>query len=137
MAYEPGERGPYPVGVRTEEWRDDNNGISYPVEIYYPATSEYVGIDLDPAQQDTFENLWEPGAYLKQAAVRDATPPRMPSVHHQHAWLVRLPREFTYLSTHLASHGYLVVSPTSPEVRPQTSRRSSPIRDRGQTREAA
>lgn len=115
MAYEPGERGPYPVGVRTEEWRDDNNGISYPVEIYYPATSEYVGIDLDPAQQDTFENLWEPGAYLKQAAVRDATPApdAFPYIINMHGWSgFRV--EFTYLSTHLASHGYLVVSPDIP-----------------------
>lgn len=113
--YEPLKRGPYPVGVRTEEWRDEANGISYPVEIYYPATSAYAGHDLDPAMQDTFENLWEPGAWLKQAAIRDADAEAgsYPYIINMHGWSgFRV--EFTYLSTHLASHGYLVVSPDIP-----------------------
>lgn len=120
--YKPWERGPYAVGVRTEQWRDDENGITYPVEIYYPATEAYRGLDLDPDHQDAFENLWEPGSQLKQAAVRDAemVTDRFPYIINMHGWSgFRV--EFTYLSTHLASHGYLVVSPdiptsTAPEV---------------------
>ena len=115
MAYAPLERGPHPVGVRTEEWRDEANGIVYPVEIYYPATSDHAGRDLDPACQDVFENLWEPGIWLRQAAIRDAdmAPGRFPYIINMHGWSgFRV--EFTYLSTHLASHGYLVVSPDIP-----------------------
>lgn len=110
--YDPLPRGPFPVGVRTEEWRDETNDITYPVEIYYPATSAYAGQDLDSAHQDSFENLWEPGVFLSQAAVRDADPEpgEYPYIINMHGWSgFRV--EFTYLSTHLASHGYLVVSP--------------------------
>lgn len=110
--YQPLQRGPHPVGVRTEEWADAEHGISYPVEIYYPASPEYQGQDLDPAAQDTFENLWEPGVMLSQAAVRDAEPlaGEFPYIINMHGWSgFRV--EFTYLSTHLASHGYLVVAP--------------------------
>ena len=113
--YEPLNRGPHPVGVRTEEWTDEANGISYPVEIYYPAAAEHAGSDLDPDQQDTFENLWEPGVWLKQAAIRDAAMAdgEFPYIINMHGWSgFRV--EFTYLSTHLASHGYLVVSPDIP-----------------------
>lgn len=113
--YEPLKRGPHPVGVRTEQWHDDVNDITYPVEIYYPATATYAGRDLNPDHQDTFENLWEPGIWLKQAAVRDAdmAPGHFPYIINMHGWSgFRV--EFTYLSTHLASHGYLVVSPDIP-----------------------
>ena len=114
-SYQPLERGPHAVGVRTAEWRDEEHGITYPVEIYYPATAAYAGRDLDPAQQDTFENLWEPGVWLKQAAIRDAemADGSFPYIINMHGWSgFRV--EFTYLSTHLASHGYLVVSPDIP-----------------------
>jgi dienelactone hydrolase len=113
--YQPLARGPYPVGVRTEAWHDAEYGITYPVEIYYPATAEYAGADVDPTQQDSFENQWEPGVILRQAAVRDAQPltGEFPYVITMHGWSgFRV--EFTYLSTHLASHGYLVVSPDIP-----------------------
>lgn len=115
LDYRPLQRGPHPVGVRTEVWRDEANDVAYTVEIYYPATAENAGADVDPARQDTFENLWEPGVMLKQAAVRDAAPEagEFPYIINMHGWSgFRV--EFTYLSTHLASHGYLVVSPDIP-----------------------
>ena len=74
MAYDPIARGPHPVGVRTETWRDARSGLDFVVEIYYPATDQVAGHDLDEATQDSFENQWEPGKWLRQAAVRDATP---------------------------------------------------------------
>ena len=113
--YDPLPRGPHPVGVRTEQWRDEANDITYPVEIYYPATEAIRGQDLDPAYQDSFENLWEAGVMLQQAAVRDAEPlpGEFPYIINMHGWSgFRV--EFTYLNTHLASHGYLVVSPDIP-----------------------
>ncbi len=114
-AYRPLERGPHPVGVRTEEWVDAEHGIAYAVEIYYPAENRYRGQDLDASLQDEFENQWEPGARLRQAAIRnaDAAPGAFPYIINMHGWSgFRV--EFTYLSTHLASHGYLVVAPDIP-----------------------
>lgn len=110
--YDPLLRGPHPVGVCTEQWRDGASGITYPVEIYYPASPDLAGRDLDPAEQDSFENQWEPGTSLKQAALRDVdmAPGEFPYVINMHGWSgFRV--EFTYISTHLASHGYFVVSP--------------------------
>lgn len=115
MSYDPLKRGPHPVGVRTEVWNDDATGESYTVEIYYPATAEFAGADLDPEREDAFENQWDPGVILKQAAVReaDALEGEFPFVLNMHGWSgFRV--EFTYINTHLASHGYLVVSPDMP-----------------------
>lgn len=115
MNYDPIARGPHPVGVRTQTWQDADSGLDFLVEIYYPASAELRGHDLDEATQDSFENLWEPGSQLRQAAVRDAEPlsGAFPYIINMHGWAgFRL--EFTYLSTHLASHGYLVVSPDIP-----------------------
>lgn len=115
MTYNPVARGPHPVGVRTETWEDADSGLSFVVEIYYPATDESAGQDLREATQDTFENQWEPGNWLRQAAVRDAAPMpgSFPLIINMHGW-AGFRVEFTYLSTHLASHGYLVVSPDIP-----------------------
>lgn len=120
MSYAPLTRGQHPVGVRTETWTDAENGNDYVVEIYYPADSAFTGKDLDATTQDEFENLWVPGEYLRQAAVRDASPSEgeYPYVINMHGW-AGFRREFTYLSTHLASHGYLVVSPDVPHSNSQ------------------
>ena len=114
-AYDPLPRGPHPVGVRTEVWTDTEHNISYPVEIYYPADQSLAGRDLIEAEQDSFENLWEPGVWQRQAALRDAEAAggTFPYIINMHGW-AGFRVEFTYLSTHLASHGYLVVSPDVP-----------------------
>ena len=113
--YRPLDRGPSPVGIRTEVWRDNANDVDYTVEIYYPATAAHQGMDLDPMRQDRFENQWDPGVILQQSAVRDAEPEagEFPYIINMHGWS-GFRTEFTYLSTHLASHGYLVVSPDIP-----------------------
>lgn len=120
MSYSPLERGQHPVGVRTETWIDAENGNDYVVEIYYPAHASLQGKDLDPATQDEFENLWVAGSYLKQSALRDvaAASGEFPLIINMHGW-AGFRREFTYLSTHLASHGYLVVSPDVPHSHSQ------------------
>lgn len=118
MSYDPFERGPHPVGVRTSLWRDDDRDRSLPVEVWYPATEQFVGKDLDAKTQDTFVPGWAAGeeteevALARQAAVRDAD--MTPGPHHLvllvHGW-AGYRREATFIGTHLASHGYLVVSP--------------------------
>ena len=109
-------RSPHPVGVKTETWTDEARGRSLPVEIWYPATADHAGADLDSATQDTFAAVWttddmEETPMVHQAAVRDATPAALPGqlVLFSHGFAGHR-REATYLCTHLASHGYVVVS---------------------------
>ena len=114
--YDPFTRGPHPVGVRSESWLDSARNRELPVEIWYPATSNYTGADTDPARQDTFPAVWTAGddttpPPMRQAAVRDATPAALPGrfVLFTHGYAGHR-REGTYLCTHLASHGYVVAS---------------------------
>lgn len=112
--YEPFVRGKAPVGVRTTEWRDTARSRTLPIEIYYPANQGYFGSDLDPAEQDVFTNagsMLGDGVLRKQAALRDAEPAAgdFPILLYAHGYSGDR-REFSGLCTHLASHGYRVVS---------------------------
>jgi len=106
-------RGAHPVGVVTRRWTDGSRGRTLPVEIYYPAADAYAGQDLDPRTQDEF---LPPGGFTgtqpkKQAAVRDAKerPGSHPVVLFAHGYAGDR-RECGFLCTHLASHGFRVVS---------------------------
>ncbi len=79
MAYNPFERGSYPAGVRSEKWTDEKNGYTLEMEIWYPATAKYKGMDLNPATKDRFDPIFvlegdDPDEMDKpmQDAVRDA-----------------------------------------------------------------
>ncbi len=128
MTYDPFPRGPFPVGVQTRTWTDAQRERSLPVEIWYPASDVHRGQDLDPSTWDVFTPGWASQAVaaeemVHQLAVRDAQWRRgHPSqlVLLIHGW-AGFRREATFLGTHLASHGYVVVSPdvlgtTYPEV---------------------
>ena len=114
MAYDPFERGRFPVGVRTENWHDERRDRALTVEIWYPARDEHRGQDLDAGTQDAFTvdgMSGSDGSRARQAAVRDAGP-RTEAFHvvllvHGYAGHRR---ESTFMGTHLASHGFLVVS---------------------------
>ena len=117
-AYDPFARGPHPVGVRSETFTDTARNRALPVEIWYPAAAEHAGDDLDPAAQDAYTAIWltadmDPTnpPLIPQAAVRGATPLGLPGqlVLFAHGYAGHR-REATYLCTHLASHGYVVVS---------------------------
>lgn len=120
--YDPFGRGPFPVGVRTVDVTDPARARTLPVEVWYPAAAQYAGSDRDPTRWDTYEVL--PGApTAHQEAVRDAEPAPEPGtalVVFSHG-LAGHRRQSTFLTTHLASHGYVVVAPdhvgnTLPEV---------------------
>lgn len=128
--YDPFTRGPFPVGVETQTWTDAARERTLTVEIWYPCTDAYVGQDLDPAAMDWFVPGWAadgvstPEELVPQQAVRDAewraAEEPFPLVLLIHGW-AGFRRESTFLGTHLASHGYVVVSPdvggtTFPEV---------------------
>lgn len=111
MAYDPFVRGPFPVGVcsgqTADPLRDDR---PLPFEIWYPAASDYHGLDIDPSTQDAFTLIPNSPA-LRQAAVRGATARagRYPLVLFSHTSAGHR-RQSSFLCTHLASHGYLVAA---------------------------
>lgn len=110
MVYDPFARGHHPVGVATVELVDAARDRRLSVEVWYPADAAHAGADLDPARRDRYTLL--PGFPEPwQLAVRDATPaagPR-PLVVFSHGFAGHR-RQSTFFTTHLASHGYVVVS---------------------------
>jgi predicted dienelactone hydrolase len=112
MPYDPFPRGAAPVGVRSLELVDAARaGRRLALEVWYPAAAEHAGRDLDDATCDRFEIA--PGLpAAAQRAVRGAAPAagRFPLVAYFHGATGHR-REATELTTHLASHGYVVASP--------------------------
>lgn len=109
--YDPFERGPSPVGVRTFNWNDparDDRPLT--VEVWYPATETYRGKDVAEATRDAYDLIpgFPPGW---QEAVRDAAPrvERSPLVVFSHGFGAHR-RQSTFFCTHLASHGYVVAA---------------------------
>jgi predicted dienelactone hydrolase len=110
QSYEPFRRGRFPVGVRTIEVsaRADRR---LPVELWYPATDDARGRDVDAAHRDTY-NMFPGAPTAWQLAVRDAAPRKgnFPAVVFSHGFGGHR-RQSTFLCTHLASHGYFVAAP--------------------------
>ncbi len=101
-------RGAFPVGVRTGQLA--RNGRALPYEVWYPATSRSFGQDLSPITRDRFSVL--PNTpQLSQAGVRDAEiePGQYPLIVFSHTSAGHR-RQSTFLTTHLASHGYVVAA---------------------------
>ena len=123
--YDPFIRGRFPVGVRTFEALDPARNRRFPCEIWYPAAAQYAGRDLAAETQDVF-SAPPGGTPHKQAAVRDAavrpgTYPLIVYSHHSGGHR----RAATFLSTHLASHGYVVAALDHSEVvAPELARRN-------------
>lgn len=105
-------RGPHPVGVMSYEASDPARaGRKVSLELWYPAEASICGQDLRESTQDhyaLFGGLKEP-----QEAVRDAAAQKdlaRPVVLFSHGFAGHR-RQSTFLCTHLASHGFVVVSP--------------------------
>jgi len=111
VSYDPFDRGPSPVGVRTLHFSDPaRGGRPLPLEVWYPATDAHRGADLEVSSQDSYEVL--PGfPAVTQEAVRDAAPRpgSYPLVMFSHGFGGHR-RQSTFLCTHLASHGYVVAA---------------------------
>ena len=54
MTYDPFKRGSHPVGVRSSTWQDSSRDQAIDVEIWYPATENHRGQDLENSTQDVF-----------------------------------------------------------------------------------
>jgi predicted dienelactone hydrolase len=111
MSEFPAVRGDAPVGVRTLELTDPGRrGRTIPVELWYPASPAHQGADLQSESRDHF--VIAPGLpEREQSAVRNATPAegRFPLVLFSHGATSHR-RSSTELTTHLASHGFVVAS---------------------------
>lgn len=108
MSYDPFDRGPYPVGVRSTSITRADRTLG--VEVWYPAVDAHAGHDQADPTRDRYEML--PGLPpVSQDAVRDALPRdgRWPLVVFSHGYGGHR-RQTTFLCTHLASHGYVVAS---------------------------
>lgn len=115
MAYNPFARGPHPVGVFTLSVRHESLAARpAAVELWYPARRSYRGRDLDDRTRDEFTIA--PGLpTASQSAVRnaEAEPGERPLFLYLHGGYGHR-REMTHLSTHLASHGYVVAAADFP-----------------------
>jgi predicted dienelactone hydrolase len=110
MSYDPFQRGPFAVGVRTSELVDPERGRSLAIETWYPADAAHAGADLARDTKDRYQLL--PGLpHVAQDAVRDARPVagRFPVVAFSHGFGGHR-RQSTFLCTHFASHGYVVAA---------------------------
>jgi len=100
-------RGPYPVGVRTlQVATDENRERALPADVWYPAAAQWSGRDIDPA-----DDAGHPfGA--RHTAVLNATPAndRFPLLLFSHG-NSGLRQQSTFLTTHLASWGFVVAAP--------------------------
>ena len=111
MTYDPFARGPSSVGVRSGQLTDAApDGRTLPFELWYPSSAVYAGQDLDTSTQDAFNVVPELPA-LRQAAIRDAAVQAgsFPLIVFSHTSGGHR-RQSSFLCTHLASHGYVVVA---------------------------
>lgn len=97
--YDPFAPGRFPVGVRTITAPDPERGRLFPCEIWYPA---HLGNAARPAGADP----------LRDAAARPGTHPLIVFSHYSGGHRLSA----TFLSVHLASHGYVVAALDHSEV---------------------
>jgi predicted dienelactone hydrolase len=111
MAYDPFDRGPFPVGVRSARFEDAARaGRVLELEIWYPAAEAHAGEDRADGTRDVYRvTRWFPAA--TQDAVRDARVHAgpFPLLAFSHGWGGHR-RQSTFLCTHLASHGFVVAA---------------------------
>lgn len=122
--YDPFQRGVFPVGVRSFSAVDETRDREFPIEVWYPAAAQHTGDDFDRQRQDGFEVR---GVQRRQLAVRDAAahPGTYPLIVYSHA-AGQHRRAATFLTTHLASHGYVVAALDHTEtVEPRLGRQAN------------
>ncbi len=116
VEYNPCERGPFPVGVRNFVMKDDSrDSRRLEVDVWYPASEDARGKDLDPKTQAVKPlAVGQMEGKVTQAAVSDAAlrndsaPYPLLIFSHGHAGY-RF--QSTFFTTHAASHGYIVAAP--------------------------
>lgn len=107
MSEVPIARGPHPVGVLTLEVESPaGSGRKLPVDVWFPADPAHAGQDLDPGNVEAHP-FGQP-----HHAIRDARPAKGPfpllAFSHGNSGLRQ---QSTFLTTHLASLGFVVAAP--------------------------
>jgi len=104
------ERGPHPVGVVTTEIESPaGSGRKLPVDVWYPAAAEHAGADA--ADRSTAEHSFgQLHRAIPQAAPATPAAGGFPLLGFSHG-NSGLRQQSTFLTTHLASWGCVVVSP--------------------------
>ena len=105
MSYDPFARGAFTVGVRSGAIVDDARDRRLLYEVWYPATPR-----RGEQERDSFTIPGRPTAStqhaIRDAAVRSAAYPLIAYAHSSYGDR----RQSSFLTTHLASHGYVVVA---------------------------
>jgi predicted dienelactone hydrolase len=101
------ERGVHPVGVTTLEVDDaEVSGRRLAVDLWYPAEASLAGRDLEPSA-GAEHPFGQPHAALENAPPAAGAFPLLAFSHGNSG----LRRQSTFLTTHLASWGFVVVAP--------------------------
>lgn len=99
--------------MRSVDTSDSSRSRYLPVEVWYPATPNYVGQDTAEETMDHYDLL--PGfppsrqGAVRNAEMAEAAGGRFPVVLFSHGFGGHR-RQSTFLCTHLASHGYVVAA---------------------------
>lgn len=107
--YDPFLPGPFAVGVRTLEIQDRDRSLVFPCEIWYPADS------LAPEGPPAVDPVDPPAGGAAAERNAPAHPGDLPLVIFSH-FSGGGRRTATYLTTHLASHGFAVAAMDHGEV---------------------
>ncbi|MHA1647043.1 MAG: alpha/beta hydrolase family protein [Promethearchaeota archaeon] len=107
--YNPFNRGPFPVGVLTQNFHDPKRNRTLPTEIWFPATNDFKNKDFDEATKDKYVmgDISSSQNAVRDADIREGVYPLIVFSHGygNHRRLT------SHLCTHLASHGYIVAAP--------------------------
>ena len=101
----PDTAGPYAVGARTHEYVDAR-GVEMTVELWYPALPEDGAVPEDYGQLSIVRNAY-------RDAPMDLRSEPFPLVAFSHGF-GGIRYQSTFLTEHLASHGFVVVAPDHP-----------------------
>jgi len=108
---EPDGPGPYPVGVITRTFTDEERTRELVTEVWYPAVDE--ARDLPTEEVEMGAGLWpfDSGAH-RDAEVRSAVGP-YPLIVYSHGGR-GIRTQFVSYAVRMASHGYVVMAPDHP-----------------------
>ncbi len=107
--YNPFNRGPFSVGVITQNFHDSKRNRTLPTEIWFPAIDEFKKKDFDETTKDKYLMGDIPSSQnaVRDADIRDGFYPLIVFSHGHGAHRCLT----SHLCTHLASHGYIVAAP--------------------------
>ncbi len=108
--WDPSERGPWPVGIRTAELYDAERERTFSVDVWYPAALDAPGGVPNEYTMPVLTTLKLPSTALRDAVGAEG---QWPLVLFSHGFGGIRFQTF-FMTEHLASHGFVVVAPDHP-----------------------